>query len=498
MVLESIDARALRKFGRADLIPSGFESRMFRYLAPPTSRFGFVPHPIGDVLSPKVWEKNYGSGKFFKDKIVLIGPIAEILHDIHNTPFSDPRPEMPGPEIHLNIINAALHGEFLNEPAMVTQSVTIIMTGVCALAFCFLIRQPINRFIVLTVLVVAYWTISFLVFDRSGQGVNVFLVMVPTVALVSSSSIALTYDYLLERLEKRRVRKTLERYVSRDVVRELLDNPQTYFNAVGGVRRSVAILFSDVRNFTTMTESADPQALVKQLNEYLQQMVKIVFQHSGSLDKFIGDAVMAVWGNIQSSGAHADGRNAVAAALAMKKVLTKLNEEWKAQGIKELAIGIGVNYGEAIVGEMGSSEKVEFTAIGDPVNLASRLESLTKEYHLDLLLGGNLAPLVSDTYILRTVDFVAVKGKTKPVDVFTVMGDGAAQTVSMPVWLARYEDGVRLYREQKFSEAAVEFQECLRKQPDDYLSSMYLKRCQALVENPPDEAWNGVYVMTKK
>ena len=277
------------------------------------------------------------------------------------------------------------------------------------------------------------------------------------------------------------MRKTLERYVSRDVVKELLDNPQTYFNAVGGVRRSVAILFSDVRNFTTMTESADPQALVKQLNEYLQQMVKIVFEHSGSLDKFIGDAVMAVWGNIKSSGAHNDGRNAVAAALAMKKVLAKLNEDWKARGIKELAIGIGINYGEAIVGEMGSSEKVEFTAIGDPVNLASRLESLTKEYHLDLLLGGNLAPLVGNTYILRTVDFVAVKGKTKPVDVFTVMGDGAAQTVSMPVWLARYEDGVRLYRERKFSEAAVEFRECLRKQPDDYLSSMYLKRCQALI-----------------
>ena len=147
---------------------------------------------------------------------------------------------------------------------------------------------------------------------------------------------------------------------------------------------------------------------------------------------------------------------------------------------------------------MGSSEKVEFTAIGDSVNLASRLESLTKEYHLDLLLGGNLAPLVSDTYILRTVDFVAVKGKTKPVDVFTVMGDGAAQTVSMPVWLARYEDGVRLYRARKFSEAAVEFQECLRKQPDDYLSSMYLKRCQVLIENPPGDSWDGVYVMTKK
>jgi adenylate cyclase len=308
----------------------------------------------------------------------------------------------------------------------------------------------------------------------------------------------LTYDYLLERLEKRRVRRTLERYVSRDVVKELLDNPQTYFSALGGVRRSVAILFSDVRNFTTMTESADPHALVKQLREYFEEMVRLVFEHNGSLDKFIGDAVMAVWGNIKSYGPEQDARNAVAAALAMNKALLNLNADWKARGIKELAIGIGINYGEAIVGEMGSSEKVEFTAIGDPVNLASRLEGLTKEYHLDLLLGETVAPLVSGKYILRTVDYVQVKGKTKPVDVFTVVGERAAQTDSPPVWLARYEEGIRRYRKRAFAGAAAAFQESLRQQPDDYLSSMYLKRCQSLIENPPGDSWDGVFVMTKK
>jgi len=498
VVLESLDARALRKFGRPDLIPAGFDSHLFRYTAPPGSLEGFKPLPVGDVLSPKIWEKNFGNGKFFKDKIVLIGPIAEIFHDIHDTPFAFPKRQMPGPEIHLNIINAALHGEFLNEPPLLAQSFAIIIAGICALAFCFLVQQPLKRFFLVALLTAAYWVASYFIFNGSDSTFNVLLVMIPAVALISSSSIALTYDYLLERLEKRRVRRTLERYVSRDVVKELLDNPETFFNALAGVRRSVAILFSDVRNFTTMTESADSQALVKQLKEYFQEMVELVFAHNGSLDKFIGDAVMAVWGNIKSESAAQDARDAVATALAMHKALAKLNADWKTRGIKEWAIGIGINYGEVIVGEMGSSEKVEFTAIGDPVNLASRLEGLTKEYHLDLLLGENMAPLVGNTYILRTVDFVQVKGKTKPVDVFTVMGDGAAQTVSMPVWLARYEDGVRLYRERKFSEAAVEFQECLRKQPDDYLSSMYLKRCQALVENPPDESWDGVFVMTKK
>jgi adenylate cyclase len=335
-------------------------------------------------------------------------------------------------------------------------------------------------------------------FNRQHATLNILLVAIPASALISSSLIALIYDYFLERREKRRVRRTLERYVSKDVVKELLDNPQTFFNALGGVRKPVSILFSDIRGFTTLTESADSHALVKQLNEYFEEMVAHVFSHQGSLDKFIGDAVMAVWGNIVSHGKDTDAHNAVATALAMKQSLKKLNADWKSRGMLELAFGIGINHGEVIVGNLGSSEKMELTVIGDPVNLASRLEGLTKEYHLDLLLGESVAPLVSDTYILRTVDSVQVKGKTKPVDVFTVIGDGAAQTVSTPLWLARYEEGVRLYRERKFAEGVHAFEECLRRQPTDYLSEMYLKRCQTLIENPPPESWDGVFVMTKK
>jgi adenylate cyclase len=207
---------------------------------------------------------------------------------------------------------------------------------------------------------------------------------------------------------------------------------------------------------------------------------------------------MAVWGNIVSHGTDHDARNAVATALAMKRSLRKLNEDWKSRGMLELAFGIGINHGEVIVGNLGSSEKMELTVIGDPVNLASRLEGLTKKYHVDLLLGAEMAGLVGETYILRTVALIQVKGKTKAVDVFTVMGDGAAQTVSMPVWLARYEDGVRLYRERKFSEAAVEFRECLSKQPDDYLSARYLGFCEALIKNPPDDSWTAAEVMTDK
>jgi adenylate cyclase len=493
-ILESMDARVIRAFGRPDLIPPSFDGVRFRYTGPPGT---FKPIRIGDVLSPKMWAANFHNGADFKGKIVFIGPTSVLFNDLHDTPFVEPK-AMPGPEIHLNIINAALHGEFLGEPSELVQFCVIILAGVIALTLGYLVRQPLKRFTALLLLVAGYAELSRILFARAGASAQVLLIATPILVLLLSGVVGLAYEYMLERFEKRRVRKTLERYVSRDVVKELLDNPQTYVNAVGGVRRSIAILFSDVRNFTTMTESADSQALVKQLNEYFQEMVKLVFAHSGSLDKFIGDAVMAVWGNIKSDGAAHDARNAVATALAMHKSLAKLNSDWKARGIQELAIGIGINFGEVIVGEMGSSEKVEFTAIGDAVNLASRLESLTKQYHLDLLLGESVAALVGDTYILRTVDYVQVKGKTKPVDVFTVMIEGETRTVSMPVWLARYEDGVQLYRQRKFSEAAAVFEESLRQLPGDFLSSMYLERCQDFMQNPPDASWDGVVVMTKK
>ncbi|HTD66316.1 MAG TPA: adenylate/guanylate cyclase domain-containing protein [Candidatus Limnocylindria bacterium] len=487
--MRSLVARMLDKIGKNSLLPVDEDARLFRFSGPPGT---YVPIPFYEIFLPAFWTNNFAEGRFFRDKIILIGPAANIFHDEHRTPF--PGPTMLGPEIHLNVMAAARRGEFLGETSKEADTGIILGTGLLAWLLTWLVRAPVRRLLAALVLTIGYILLCHFSFDHANF---VLLGFSPLLVLNVSTLGGFAYEFVLERREKNRTRRTLERYVSKDVVRELLDNPQTYLNTLQGVRKPVTILFSDIRGFTTMTEGADPAQLVTQLNEYFKEMVGIVFAEHGSLDKFIGDAVMALWGSITTEGVERDAQHAVAAALAMRQSLARLNINWQQRGMKPLAFGIGVNHGDVIVGNLGSEEKMEVSVIGDAVNLASRLEGLTKEYKLDLLLGETMASLVTSRFILRTVDSVQVKGKTKPVHVFTVVADKEAGGESPP-WLPCYEEGIKCYHSRKFVEALAAFADCVREQPDDYLSELYLKRCQELVANPPSPDWNTVFVMKSK
>jgi len=500
-IVRSFSARIVEKVSPATSIPSDSLPHLFRFTAPPQQGYPFVP--FYSLFLPEHWA-NHGHGAFFRDKIVVIGPAANIFQDLHAVPLKRTMVDeqgmktfersMPGPEIHLNVVGALLAGELLRE--MSPRAGAWITGGGAMLAWllALMIRGAIRRLLVAVLVSMAFAVAAQLLYDRA----NFVLAAVgPLLALNGSTLAVFTYDFWLERRERQRTRRTLERYVSKDVVREVLDNPQTYLNTLGGVRKPVTILFSDVRGFTSMSEDADPSQLVTQLNEYFKEMVAIVFREHGSLDKFIGDAVMALWGSITSHGTERDAQHAVAAALAMRRALARLNINWTQRGMQPLAFGIGINHGDAIVGNLGSEEKMEVSVIGDPVNLASRLEGLTKEYKLDLLLGETVASLVQGRFVLRTVDSVKVKGKTRPVRVFTVAADTVAGE-SAPPWLARYDEGLALYRGRKFAEAADIFAECLREVPDDYLSQLYLNRCRELIANPPGPEWDTVFVMKSK
>jgi adenylate cyclase len=489
-VLQSLAARILRQANEGAFLPRDDAPHLFRFSDRPGR--GYRPVPLYELFLPTFWTNNFAEGRAFKDKIVLIGPAANIFHDEHRTPF--PGPTMLGPEIHLNVIAAARRGEFLGETSRESDVALILAAGVLAWLLTAIVRGPPRRIIAAVGLSIGYWALCQFVFNRANF---VLLALSPLLVLNVSTLGGFAYEFVLERIEKNRTRRALERYVSKDVVREVLDNPETYLNTLGGVRKPVTILFSDVRGFTTLTEGADPAQLVLQLNEYFKEMVGIVFAHQGSLDKFIGDAVMALWGSITSQGIERDAQNAVAAALAMRKALARLNINWRQRGMTELSFGIGVNHGDAIVGNLGSEEKMEVSVIGDPVNVASRLEGLTKEYKLDLLLGESMVPLVRDRFVLRTVGSVQVKGKTKAARVFTVAADREAGE-QPPTWLARYERGIEQYRGRKFAEGAEDFAQCLREQPGDHLSQVYLDACRELMANPPGLDWDTVVIMKTK
>jgi adenylate cyclase len=322
----------------------------------------------------------------------------------------------------------------------------------------------------------------------------------PLGAFCAAMGVGFIYDFGLAQVEKFQLRATFERYTSPNEAIYLLNHSQSYKQMLTGTRKPVTILFSDIRGFTAMTEKASSHELVAKLNEYLTAMVDCVFRYDGSLDKFIGDAVVAVWGKTPYNfGPQEDAVRAVRAALAMFVELAKLNARWLEEGRAEWRIGIGINHGEVIVGDIGSPRRKEFAVIGDPVNLASRLESLTKEYRVNILIGESLAALIRDRFHLQTVDLIQVLGKTEPVDTFTVLGEKTdSPAPAREKFLAAYEEGVRLLRRREFAQAKRFFIEALQFQPGDYLATQCLATCDELIQSPPDDSWVGVRVMTKK
>jgi adenylate cyclase len=486
---ESLVSRALTKIGRGNDVPRDFRGHMIRFTEPDA----FGARPLYEVFDPKLWHANYADGAFFKDKIVLVGPAAQVMHDVVDTPLS---PNTLGPVVHLQAMAAAMGHEFLRPTPEKVELALVAAAGLVAWSLVSFLRRPLLCVGALIVIMALYLGTARLFYDTTG----LLLLTVPVLsALLLSGSVSLGFEYYLERLEKVRTRRTLERYVSKNLVKEVLDNPDSYYSTLRGARVPVTILFSDLIGFTTLSEKADPEALVAQLNEYLTQMTSVVFSNGGTLDKFIGDAIMAVWGNVRSLGMAQDAKNCVRAALGMRRELKGLNQKWRDQGRMGLGMGIGINQGEVIVGNIGSQERMDPTVIGDSVNLASRLEGLTRIYGVDILVGASGAELMRDEFHLRSVARVQVKGKSKPVDIFTLIGARNEEVdPQLLKWLESYEEGLDKFRTRDFIQAKILFSRFLEFYPDDLLAKMYLDRALDYEQAPPDEAWEAVEVFQKK
>jgi adenylate cyclase len=383
----SLAARTLERADLGERAPAERGAQRVRFAGGPGS---FPARSIYKLFVPDYWRRSFQSGEFFRDKIVVVGPAGNWQQDHHHTPFG----LMPGAEVHLNAINAALHGTFIRELAPLAQALLVVLAAAVAALTRRSLRRPLVRFAVLLLGTAAWGGIALALYNDAA-------LLVPSVGPLLAFNLngigGLALDIALERREKAHVRRTLERYVSRNVVQELIDHPDQYTRALGGDLRRVTILFSDIRGFTRAAATMDSRALVAQLNEYFAAMVECVFRYGGTLDKFIGDAVMAVWGNTQSLSPAADARNAVRCAQAMCAELEKLNAHWCAQGRPQFRIGIGLNSGEVVVGNIGSPHRMEFTVIGDAVNIAWRLQERTKSGP-NILLGESVAELLGETF----------------------------------------------------------------------------------------------------
>jgi adenylate cyclase len=407
----SIAAGALFKAGFAEDVPNDVDPHAIRFTAGP--RQGFPPRSLFEIFVPTFWRQNYQSGEFFRDKIVIIGAEGNWQHDEHPTPFGN----MPGAELHLNVINAALHQDLVRELTPFSNLICIGLAAFLAVLATALLRSPWVRLIL--VLAVGHGAVltSLFCFNRE----SLYLpIMAPLAVFSVAVLFGLICDFTTERIEKMRVRRVLERYVSRDVVHELVDHPNAYRDSLGGVTKPVAILFSDIRAYSSVTARSAPEALVAQLNEYFSAMVDCVFQSGGTLDKFIGDALMASWGSLQSNGARPDAIASVEAALAMHERISCLNRNWVERGWPELRVGMAINYGEVVVGNIGSPQRMEFTLIRDAVNISWKLQELTKTNSADLIVSETVAALVADRFHLRSLGCATLDDSHQPCEIFTI------------------------------------------------------------------------------
>jgi adenylate cyclase len=426
----------------------------------------------------------------FRGKIVLVGASATGIGDLRSTPFAGIN--YPGVEIHANVIDNILNRHFLVRGAnqVAVDLLLIFLFGV-PLGIWLALAQP--RWMLLGLLFLVPFSLGVWYAFLHGWWLNF---TVPSGTLVANVGFVAVYRALVEEREKRKVRGAFQQYLSPEVIRRLLENPEQ----VKPRKTEITVMFSDVRGFTTISEKLDAQELAALLNEYLTDMTRIVFQFNGTLDKYIGDAVMAFWGAPFEDPRHA--ARACRAALEMIARLKEMQKKWRTEGRPVLDIGVGLNSGVASVGNMGSELRYGYTALGDTVNLSSRLEGLNKEYGTHILLSENTYLAAEDPLLIfRELDLIRVKGKLQPVTLYELVASRDTPEGNAPDLAERLDlfgHGLAHYRKRRWRDAQIVFEKLVERWPDDGPARMYVNRCREYLVAGPEENWDGVYVMTHK
>ena len=420
-----------------------------------------------------------------------MGGTASGTSDIRPNAFD---PTLDGVENHAAAVDNILSQNFLKRPVSIYKTELLIILGLGLLfAPLMIFSNAIVSGIAVTVFLIAYYYVDKVFWF--GQGTWVFIV-VPCLQIIAMYLLTTVYKYMTEEGERKKVKGAFQHYLSPDVINQMLENPESL--QLGGVRRDLTVLFSDVRGFTTISEVLSPEKLSELMNNYFTPMTSIVLRSGGVLDKYIGDAIMAFWGAPIPSTQHAD--SAAQSALDMLVALDLVREEFKRKNFPDIDIGIGLNTGPMSVGNMGSNERFTYTVMGDAVNLGARLEGLTKEYGIKIMISEfTERQLTPGRFITRDLDNIRVKGKLDSVHVFELLrADAMGTREILETFLAQFKAGRQAYRNKDWTLALELFGKCLSMNPADKPTLLYRERCLQLAENPPGDDWDGVYTFTHK
>ncbi len=421
-----------------------------------------------------------------KDSIVFLGASEMGIADLRSTPFD---PMMPGVEISATVLSNILRQEFLIYNAWVAL-IDIAFIVVFTLLFSFIIARLNRTFVSLIIfvcLLLAVYYLNILLFEKYFLDTAVIY---PFVSILFTYITSEAYRNVVIEKKGRFLKKAFSSYVSPDLVNIIIKDPDKL--KLGGEKRIITVLFSDIRGFTSISESMDPEKLVTLINSYLDPMTKIILRHSGMLDKYIGDAIMALFNAPIDLDNHA--RHAVLTALEMLDELKLLNEKFAESKFPQISIGIGINTGEAITGNMGTHTRFDYTAIGDTVNLASRLEGLNKLYGTSIIISEfTYKAINTKDFFIRELDLIRVKGKNKPVKIYEVLQNNSDKIFV----IEHFEQALGLYRNCEF-ERAKEIFASIAAKTNDKPSLIFKERCESFISNPPSSNWDGVFNAKEK
>jgi adenylate cyclase len=454
---------------------------LINYLGPPKT---FSHFSITDILSSRVTK---GA---FKDKIVLVGVTAMGTHDLRSTPFS---PLYPGVEIHATVIDNVLTGSFLTKPkwSMIFDLIAIILLGV-VLGIALPRLSAIKGAFLATWLFILHIFIAQQLFTTSRIWLNI---VYPLLVLVIAYTALTLYHYVTEERERKKIKGAFRQYVSPDVIEEILKDPGRL--KLGGQEKVITVLFSDLAGFSGYSERYAPNEMISILSEYFECMTEQVFAHQGTLKEYVGDELMAIFGAPLEQADHA--QRACAAALAMTDRLEALRQDWSKIGRPPLTARTGINSGLMLVGNIGSRYRFSYGALGDQVNLGSRLEGLNKMYRTEIILGENTARLVEGSFLLRELDMVRVVGRKQPLRIYELLGiSGDSLPKERLESLRQFAAGLDAYRRQLWQDAIVLFTQSVALWPQDGPSRIMAERCKIYQEACPPGDWDCVFEHTSK